>query len=284
MKRIFIILMLLSFYSMFAQENELINRFGSFSHTMDSTTIPYRMFVPENIKNEKLPLVISLHGSGERGNDNQKQIELHRLATVWVETENQKEHPCFVIAPQCPLENRWVDTDWTQDKYDFQNTPISNELATVISLIDSIVANFPIDESRIYVTGLSMGGFASWYLLMNNPNRFAAAIIMSGSADPQMACEIKEIPIWNFHGDVDLSVPVGGSRNMINAISNCGKDVLLISDPNNSDFLNNDSIVKRIMDSKHIYTEYKDKAHVIWQESYDNWLVREWLFSKRMEK
>lgn len=266
-----------------AQEIELMNKFENYSHTLDSTTIPYRMFIPQYQENEKLPLIIALHGSGERGSDNQKQIEFHRLATAWVDSANQKEHPCFVIAPQCPMENRWVDTDWTQDKYDFAQTPISNELATVSNLIDSIVSKYPIDKNRIYITGLSMGGLGSWYLLMNNPNRFAAAIIMSGAADPQMACQIKNVPIWAFHGDIDATVPVEGSRKMIKAISNCGKDVLLISDPNNKDFLDNEIMTNRIINSKHIYTEYKNKGHVIWKESYDNWLVREWLFSKKQK-
>ncbi|PIQ09395.1 MAG: hypothetical protein COW71_06870 [Ignavibacteriales bacterium CG18_big_fil_WC_8_21_14_2_50_31_20] len=266
-----------------AQEIELMNKFENYSHTLDSTTIPYRMFIPQYQENEKLPLIIALHGSGERGSDNQKQIEFHRLSTVWVDSANQKEHPCFVIAPQCSMENRWVDTDWTQDKYDFAQTPISNELATVSNLIDSIVSKYPIDKNRIYITGLSMGGLGSWYLLMNNPNRFAAAIIMSGAADPQMACQIKNVPIWAFHGDIDAAVPVEGSRKMIKAISNCGNDVLLISDPNNKDFLDNEIMTNRIINSQHIYTEYKNKGHVIWKESYDNWLVREWLFSKKQK-
>ncbi|MBU0476006.1 MAG: prolyl oligopeptidase family serine peptidase [Bacteroidetes bacterium] len=282
MKRFFTILLFMSFNNMFSQEVELINKFGSYLHKMDSTTIPYRMFIPEKAKNEKLPLIIALHGAGERGNDNQKHIELHRIATVWVDSVNQNEHPCFVVAPQCPEEQKWVDVNWGTETYDFKNTPISNELATVSNLIDSLILKYPIDESRIYITGLSMGGFGSWYLLMNNPTRFAAAIIMSGSADPQMACEIKNIPIWDFHGDIDAAVPVEGSRKMIRAISNCGKDVLLISDPNNKAFLDSENEVKRIMSSDHIYTEYKDKGHVIWKESYDNWLVREWLFSKQL--
>jgi predicted peptidase len=260
-----------------------MNKFGTFTHVSDTTTIPYRFFVPDNYNNELLPLIIALHGSGERGIDNQKQIEFHRLATVWVDSTNQVEHPCFVIAPQCPENNRWVDTDWKQNEYNFDSTSISNELATVINLIDSLVSQHPIDTNKIYLTGLSMGGYGSWYLLMNNPQRFAAAIIMSGSADPTKACKIKDIPIWNFHGDQDIAVPVEGSRNMINAISNCGEDILLISDPNNKVFWNSESKVSRILSSKHIYTEYKDKGHVIWKESYNNWFVREWLFSKRIK-
>lgn len=283
MNRILIVIFFLSSNILFSQQIELMNKFSFEQHTVDTTVIPYRFFKPLTIDNELYPLVIALHGSGERGVDNQKQIAFHNLATIWVDSINQEEHPCFVIAPQCPENNRWVDTDWKQDEFNFDSTQISNELATVINLIDSLVSKYPIDNRRIYLTGLSMGGYGSWYLLINNPQRFAAAIIMNGSADPQMACAIKDVPIWNFHGDQDLAVPVEGSRNMINAISNCGEDVLLISDPNNNAFWNSEDKIKRILSSKHIYTEYKDKGHVIWAESYDNWYVREWMFTKKIK-
>ncbi len=266
----------------FAQESKLENKFGSYSHSLDSTTIPYRLFIPEQT-GTKTPLVIALHGAGERGNDNKKHIEFHGLATVWVDSLNQKEHPCFVVAPQCPEGEKWVDINWGSEYYDFQNTPISNELATVVDLIDSLLEKYPIDENRIYVTGLSMGGFGSWYLLMNNPNRFAAAIIMSGAADPQMALEIVEIPIWNFHGDVDKAVPVEGSRNMMKAFSDYGINVLMVPNPNDISVLENNSEKENILSSNHIYTEYAGKGHVVWKESYNNSLVREWIFSKRIK-
>ncbi len=78
-----------------AQEIELMNKFGIYSHTSDTTTIPYRLFTPANNNNAKLPLIIALHGSGERGVDNKKQIEFHKLATAWVDSTNQAEHPCL---------------------------------------------------------------------------------------------------------------------------------------------------------------------------------------------
>ena len=281
MKKIFWFLLLtLNFIS--AQEKELMNKFEIRTHTFNATTIPYRLFVPKKEIEKKFPLIIALHGAGERGNDNQKQIKFHRIATVWADSTNQEKHPCFVVAPQCPKKNKWVDTDWKLSSFDFNKTPISNELATVIDLVDSLIENYPIDIHRIYVTGLSMGGFGSWYLLFHNPQKYAGAIIMSGAGDPQMACAIREIPIWNFHGDADKVVPVEGSRRMMKAISDCGKDVLLISNPNNKSFLNSDFEKKRILESEHIYTEYKGKGHAIWKESYSNWLVREWLFSKKL--
>ncbi len=284
MKFILTILLSVTIHTVYSQELKLINNFSFEQHSYDTTTISYRFFTPNLFAEKKYPLVIALHGAGERGNDNQKQMEFHRLATVWVDSLNQLEHPCFVVAPQCPEEQKWVDINWGSNTYDFRSTPISNELATVSNLIDSLIAQYPIDKNRIYVTGLSMGGFGSWYLLMNNPNRFAAAIIFSGAADPEMACYIKDVPIWNFHGDIDTAVPVEGSRNMIEAIANCGKDILLVSDPNNKLFWDTKFKANRILSSTHLYTEYKDKGHVIWAESYNNWQVREWMFLKRLIK
>ena len=105
----------------YPQEKEIINEFKYRTHSYDTTTIPYRLFIPKINNNKKVPLVIALHGSGERGDDNQKQIEYHRLATAWADPINQKENPCFVAAPQCPASNRWVDVDWKNDSYNFED-------------------------------------------------------------------------------------------------------------------------------------------------------------------
>lgn len=266
-----------------SQDESIMKQFKYRIHTFDTTSIPYRFFAPLQKGNEKYPLIIALHGAGERGNDNKAQIKYHKLATIWAEAANQASHPCFVVAPQCPKNNRWVDTDWDQNTFDFKPTSISNELAAVNDLIEEIIQKYPIDKNRIYVTGLSMGGFGTWYMLMKYPKRFAAAIPMSGAGDPKMACEISHIPIWDFHGDIDKAVPVEGSRLMIKALGKCGNKALLVPDPNSNDVLGNKDLAKKIMNSNLIYTEYKGKGHVIWKESYENPLVREWLFSKRLK-
>ncbi len=266
----------------FSQDESVMDKFEYRTHTFKTTSIPYRFFAPSQKKNQLYPLIIALHGAGERGSDNEAQIKYHKLATVWAEPVNQIKHPCFVIAPQCPKNNRWVDADWDQDAFDFRSTPISNELETVNNLIETIIKKYPVDKNRIYVTGLSMGGFGTWYMLMKYQSRFAAAIPMSGAGDPKMACEISHIPIWNFHGDMDKAVPVEGSRLMIKALGKCRDKALFIPNLNSKEVLGNKELTNKIMSSNLIYTEYKGKGHVIWKESYDNPLVREWLFSKRL--
>jgi len=283
MKFIYTTLFLLIFNSFgFSQINSIMKQFENRSHTFDTTSIPYRIFIPSQQENIAYPLIIALHGAGERGNDNEAQIEPHKLATVWADSINQKSHPCFVIAPQCPKNERWVDSNWDLNTFDFKSKPISNELETVYDLIEKTIEKYPIDRHRIYITGLSMGGIGTWYMLMKYPKTFAAAIPMSGVGDPQIACDIAHIPIWNFHGDMDKAVSVEGSRMMIEALGKCGDGVLLIPNPNSRDILENEVNTEEIMNSDLIYTEYQDKGHVIWKESYENILVREWLFSKSL--
>ena len=285
MRTILIILLFLLINSIgFSQDELIMKQFKFKTHTFDTTSISYRFFTPSPKEEELYPLIIALHGAGERGNDNEAQIKYHKLATVWADSINQANHPCFVIAPQCPKNNRWVDADWNLNTFDFESTQISNELAAVNDLIEKTIKKYPIDKRRIYITGLSMGGFGTWYMLMKYPKLFAAAIPMSGAGDPQLACDISNIPIWNFHGDIDKAVPVEGSRLMIEALNKCGSKALMIPNPNSNKVLENKELTKKIMNSDLIYTEYKNKGHVIWKESYENSLVREWLFSKRLKK
>ena len=267
----------------FSQDEFIMKQFEYRTHTFAKTSIPYRVFIPKTSDTQLYPLILALHGAGERGNDNEVQIKPHQMATVWADSINQEAHPCFVIAPQCPKNERWVDSDWNVNSFDFKSKPISNELETVNDLIEKTIKKYPIDRNRIYITGLSMGGIGTWYMLMKYPKLFAAAVPMSGVGDPKMACEISHIPIWNFHGDFDTAVPVNGSRMMIEALDKCRDEVLLIPNPNSSDVLKSEILTKEIMNSDLIYTEYQDRGHVIWKESYENTLVREWLFSKSLK-
>ena len=268
----------------FSQNNSIMKKFDFKTHESNSTSIPYRFFCPEVEDGQVYPLILALHGSGERGSDNEAQIHANKLATVWVENKNQKEYPSFVIAPQCPKDNKWVDSNWDLDTFDFKSLTISNELAAVSDLLQIVIDKYPVDKRRIYITGLSMGGFGTWYMLLKHPKLFAAAIPICGAGDPNFACNIENIPIWNFHGNIDKSVSVEGSRLMMNALEKCKNDLLLIPDPNSKKILESEEMKNKIFTSNLIYTEYKGKGHSVWDETYENPLVREWLFSKRLRK
>ena len=256
--RLLLTLIFLSITMHAQQLEELINSFAKKSFSYDTTTINYRFYKPAILnETEKVPLILTLHGAGERGDDNEKQIAWHSLATGWVDSSSQSKHPCFVVSPQCPENNRWVDNTWKTSVVTQDSIKISNELLTVINLVENIIKEYPVDPDRVYITGLSMGGFGTWDLITRYPDKFAAAIPMSGAGDPSKAELIKHIPIWVFHGALDKAVPVEGSRNMVKALQECGGNV--------------------------IYTELPDKGHVMWKEQYENPLLHDWLFSKSRE-
>jgi predicted peptidase len=154
---------------------------------------------------ERYPLVIWLHGAGQSGSDNEAQMG--GATKPFTEEANQEERPCFVLAPQCP--DRAIG---------FRNEVAGNLMKLIRSLSDSL----PIDESRIYLTGSSMGGSGSWYLGTEHPGVFAAIIPLCGGGDPSKASALKETPLWAFHGDKDEDVPLERSTSMIEAIKTAG--------------------------------------------------------------
>lgn len=278
MKKYILIFLIFSIQLNAQSEEKIISKFIKRTHTYKNNSLPYRLFIPENNNIKPLPLVLCLHGAGERGSDNELQIKYHRLATSWADSINQIKYPCYVVAPQCPEGEKWVDVEWNAGSYSIEKVPISNELETVVDLIDKLKSEFKIDLNRIYVTGLSMGGYATWDLITRFPNKFAAAIPMSGGGDSSKVKLIKNIPIWVFHGKLDGTVPVSGSRQMIEALEKIGENFIRTQylSPQTIDYF----IDKK---NKNFYTEYPNGNHVIWAESYDNPQLFKWVFSQSKE-
>lgn len=188
-------------------------------------SLPYRLFVPRAYKaGTRLPLMITLHGAGERGTNNTSQLA-HDFNKRWAEDSVQAKHPCFVLAPQCPPDNKWVDVDWALGTYDQSKVPMGDELRTVVAILDSLEREFTLDPDRIYVSGLSMGGYGTWDLVARYPARFAAAVAVCGAGDTARAKALKSLPIWAFHAEDDLVVPVKGSREMVAALRAAGGNV-----------------------------------------------------------
>ncbi len=186
-------------------------------------SMPYRLFVPSNYDpNKNYPLVLFLHGAGERGSDNELQVTANNGATRWAEAANQEAHPCFVVAPQCPGTQQWVNTNWRFGSYSIDNIPVSNEIKMVKDILDTLQTKYSIDASRLYITGLSMGAYGTWDFILRYPTLFKAAICMAGAGDPTKASRIATMPIWAFHSEDDVAVPVSGSREMVDAINAFG--------------------------------------------------------------
>ena len=204
----------------------------------EKMTLRYWLHLPEGYKPEEgekeWPLMLFLHGRGECGDD---------LADVktWGPpkmVDEKKEFPFILVSPQCPTPG------W--------------DVVALKGLMDQISAKHRVDPSRIYITGLSMGGFGTWKFAAKYPEFIAAAIPICGGGDPRKAENLKNVPIWAFHGDADRVVPVSGSQKVVDAIKAVDGDQVKL-------------------------TVYKGVAHNSWTETYANKEIYEWLLTHQRE-
>jgi predicted peptidase len=214
--------------------------------------LPYRLLKPIDYDpQQKYPLVIFLHGAGERGDDNQKQL-VHGM-NDFASDEVMAKYPAFVMAPQCHEGRKWSEVDWSAKSSKLPEQ-ISPALATTLKAAEALQKEFAIDANRVSITGLSMGGYGAWDALSRRPEMFAAAAIICGGGDPAYAAKMKDVPIWVFHGDDDKAVPVGRSREMVEALKAAG------ATPK--------------------YTEYPGVGHNSWARTYADPALYEWLFAQ----
>ena len=225
---------------------DVIDGFVARTYRNGSQSMPYRLFIPPGYKpGIKYPLVLWLHGAGGAGSDNRQQILADQtLGTrTWTRPQNQAKHPAFVLVPQSP-------TNWVSNGLD----RLSPEMSMVLSVLDTVRAEFNIDASRIYVAGQSDGGMGTWNVIIQRPSLFAAAIPLCGGGDPSRVAAIANIPIWAFHGERDKVISVAESRKMINAVKRAG------GHPR--------------------YTEYGNVGHDVWIRAFSEPDLVEWLFAQ----
>lgn len=174
---------------------------------------PFSSFIsfPENVGGlEKYPLLLFLHGAGERGTD----VELMALHGPLKHAQNGKEFPFIIAAPQCPADNYWTAYIESLNTY-----------------LDNLIEEYPIDPDRIYLTGISMGGCGTWQWALANPERFAAIAPVCGIGIPWYAERLKNMPVWAFHGEQDGCIPCHHSVEMVNAIQAVGGNARLTTYP-----------------------------------------------------
>jgi predicted peptidase len=219
--------------------------------------LPYRLYTPASYDPAKqYPLIIFLHGASARGADNERQLTgAGRWGTaIWVQDDVQQAHPAFVLVPQANRpDSRWV-RQWRANPA--RNPADKEPLELVVELIDGLGREFSIDSGRIYITGLSMGGFGVWIAISRYPGKFAAAIPICGGGDPTDVGDTTA-KVWAFHGTADTAVPVRRSREMIEALRRAG------ANPR--------------------YSEYPGVGHNAWQRAYREPELVEWLFAQRHE-
>jgi predicted peptidase len=224
----------------------------SFNKYIDrGDTLNYRQLYPDANTFRKFPLVIFLHGSGERGNDNEAQLKWG--VTNFATDHNMMLHPAFVIAPQCPANMNWSNFSRERNSTEMhlQPTP-SKPMELLIGLIRQLIKTLPVDTNRIYITGLSMGGDGTYDAIERYPHLFAAAVPVCGRGDVSKTASIAHLPIWIFHGAEDPAVSPIFSLEMLQALTKAG------AYPG--------------------FTQYPENGHFSWLGAYSDPLMIEWLF------
>ena len=187
-------------------------------------SMPYRMLSPSEIESGKeYPLVLFLHGSGERGNDNEKQLA--HGASIFSNPVNSDKYPAFVVFPQCK-EKYW--TGKIDEQFFMPGSPVPPESKaeeTLMELINHLIANNPIDKNRIYIVGISMGGIAAYDLVCRHPDIFTAAVPICGAVNPERLSDARNVKFMIFHGEEDDEVPSYCSREAYKALNSVGANV-----------------------------------------------------------
>jgi len=201
----------------------------------------YLLYLPAGYgqSEQAWPLIIFLHGVGERGDDLEK-VKVHGIPKL---LEQGKDFPFIVLSPQCPEEGWWGNNKIIDD--------------VLMNLLDDIISQYDVDADRVYLTGLSMGGYGTWDMAGTHPERFAAIAPICGGGRWFYADKLKEIPIWAFHGAKDDVVPLKESQEMVDAVNKAGGDAKL--------------------------TVYPEADHDAWTVTYDNKELYDWFLEHRKE-
>lgn len=204
--------------------------------------LEYLLFLPKDYgqdSKKKWPLVLFLHGAGERG-DSLDLVKIHGIPKI---VEEQPDFPAIAVSPQCPQEGWWG---------------AELQLDALEGLLDQVTKKYRVDRDRVYLTGLSMGGYGTWALAMRQPKRFAALVPICGGGDSTRACLLKDVPVWIFHGAKDDTVPPEESQRMYEVLKACGADVR--------------------------FTLYPEADHLSWVPAYADPELYKWLFQQRRKR
>ncbi|MBI1342056.1 MAG: prolyl oligopeptidase family serine peptidase [Terrimonas sp.] len=244
-----LILLLINPAILFSQSSSRFSREIFKSDKGDS--LLYRQLYPDANPMRKYPLVIFLHGSGERGNDNEAQLKWG--VSNFASDRMMILHPAIVIAPQCPKGMSWSNFSSNRESIDMVlGTAPTKPMELLANLIRKLIKTLPVDSNRIYITGLSMGGFGTFDAIERYPHLFAAAVPVCGGGDVSRAASIASIPIWIFHGAEDPAVDPAHAREMYQALTKAGAHPGL--------------------------TVYPEVGHFSWLGAYSDEMMMEWLF------
>lgn len=215
---------------LFAYANQLMHQTSPQRQILNTNSYNYLLFLPKSYEAQefRLPMILFLHGAGERGS-NLEDLKRNGVARI---VEEQPDFPFIVVSPQCPPGERWS----------------VNLLST---LLDDVIAQYHVSLDRVYLTGLSMGGYGTWHLAAAQPDRFAAIAPICGGGNPEEAYRLKNLPVWAFHGKRDRIVPLRESEKMVQALKKCGVNNLK-------------------------FTVYPEADHDSWTQTYNNPMLYDW--------
>ena len=217
-------------------------------------TLLYQLLKPDNYDPaKKYPLVVLLHGAGERGNDNKAQLKWG--SSLFTRPEIKEKYPAFVLVPQCPKDMKWVEMDWGGDDGTAPADPGPTQ-KLLLGTIDALQKQFSnMDPDRYYLTGLSMGGYGTWDLITRHPGKWAAAAPICGGGDKSKAALAKPVPVWTFHGEVDNVVKPIRTKLMADGLKAAGGNV--------------------------VHTVYAGIAHDSWSSAFAEPSFVPWLFAQK---
>ena len=240
MKKLFLILIVFVSVPFFAQTDSTRQTSGKIEKEITvKVELQYLVYLPPvyNKDNKNWPLVLFLHGAGERGDD----LNLVKRHGPPMLVEQGKNFPFILVSPQCPLGQRW-------------------DRLALTALLDDVEKIYRVDENSVYVTGLSMGGEGTWKLILDQPNRFAAAAPVCGRTGSSYldACKLINLPIWVFHGAMDDVIALDESVRMVRALLQCGNNVK--------------------------FTIYPKANHNAWTETYNDEELYKWLLEHSLDE
>lgn len=247
-----------------AEAQEISNAYSNELFIRNNDTLRYRLLTPANYDIHKAyPIIIFLHGSGERGSDNNAQL-LHGGA-LFLKDSLRQAFPAFVLFPQCPKDQTWAPMKLIRDKdgnvkdvkFELTSEP-TKPAALVKQVLDSLLASGKIDPKQVYLGGLSLGGMGTFDMLARYPDVFAAAFPICSAGDVTAASRYgKKVAMWIFHGGDDKVVPVDFSRAFYKALKGMNADVK--------------------------YTEYPGVGHNSWDNAFAEPTLLPWLFSHKKQ-
>ena len=270
-----------------AVSNVVIDEYSTAVFSADSgVTLPYRMFTPQVVSGVKYPLVVTLHGSGERGSDNFAQIASNQISTAFSSPSRQATMPAFVLSPQATRTVPNGEGGWT-------NATVQDALIDLIE--EAISANPQIDTDRIYIAGLSMGARGSWQLLPNHTDLFAGAVLAAGGGDADVAAPaLAGFPMWVAHSEDDPSNPHSTSYQIFERMAEAGIPVVFsqwsgIASKADQEAAARDAIARaEALEARHLYTTYPTGttpvyAHLSWVPTFGNDAILDWLFAQQKD-